>query len=137
MSKVRDSRVRLRLRAQPWASAFIAVSTPWASPTTGGATTCAARCRGDIGGDVGRDHLRGERRDGGHASYISPYISPTSPLYLPHITTCAASDEMAAMPPMERPRKTCSGPGPGLGPGLGSGPGLGLGLEGRRQTIAK
>lgn len=43
---------------KPSVSAFIAVSTPWASPTTGGATTCEA------------------------------------------------SDEMTAMPPMESPRKT-------------------------------
>ena len=85
-----------------------------------------------------------DRFTSGEVPYISPisplhlpYISPTSPLYLPYISTCAASDEMAAMPPMERPRKTWSGPGPGLGLGPGPGLGLGLGLEGRRQTIAK
>ena len=54
-----------------------------------------------------------------------PYISPISPLYLRYISTCAASDEMAAMPPMETPRKTWSGPGPGLGPGAGTGIGAG------------
>eukprot|EP00964_Phaeocystis_antarctica_P068042 scaffold41220_cov71-Phaeocystis_antarctica.AAC.5 len=50
---------------KPSVSAFIAVSTPCASPTTGGATTCRSKHKAHHGR---RDHLRGERRDDGHAA---------------------------------------------------------------------